>query len=160
MDISFLPAQNDPSLLKPLFEAYAAMLYDVDDGMRACLANQNYDEELAHLSEKYAPPHGSIYVIFCNGETAGMGALTKLSTNCGELKRIFLYPKFRGKGISLLLMDRLLSDADTFGYKHIRLDTFPAMTAAIGLYEKLGFYPITRYNNNPLEKAIYYQKDL
>ena len=47
MNISLISAVNRPELLRPLFEAYAAMLYDVDEGMRACLKNQDYDEELS-----------------------------------------------------------------------------------------------------------------
>ena len=158
--MELIPAQNRPELLRPLFASYAAMLYEVDDGMRACLANQSYDDELAHLPEKYAPPFGSIYVISCDGEIAGMGALTRLDADYGEVKRIYLYPEFRGMGLSLKLMEQLLSDARNYGYRHVRLDTFPAMTAALGLYDKLGFYQIPRYNNNPLTRALFYQIDL
>lgn len=158
--MELIPAQNRPELLRPLFASYAAMLYEVDDGMRACLANQSYDDELSYLPEKYAPPYGSIYVISCDGEIAGMGALTRLDEEYGEVKRIYLYPAFRGKGLSLPLMEQLLSDARSYGYRHVRLDTFPAMTAALGLYDKLGFYQIPRYNNNPLERALFYQIDL
>ncbi|MBQ0037722.1 MAG: GNAT family N-acetyltransferase [Clostridiales bacterium] len=160
MTVKFVSAIEQPELLRPLFDAYAAMLYQVDDGMRACLANQNYDEELSHLGQKYAPQQGSIYVVKYDGAVAGMGALTKLTEDCGEIKRIFLYPEFRGKGIGLALMERLVQDARQIGYRHLRLDTFPAMTAALGLYEKLGFYLIPRYNDNPLARAIFYQKDL
>ena len=160
MPVEFVSAIHKPDLLRPLFDAYSAMLYQVDEGMRACLANQNYDEELSHLAQKYAPEMGGIYVILYDGEVAGMGALTRLAADCGELKRIFLYPEFRGKGLGLALMERLLQDAHRIGYRHLRLDTFPAMTAALGLYEKLGFYLIPRYNDNPLTRAIFYQKDL
>ena len=160
MQVELIRAQDQPQLLAPLFTAYAEMLYNVDEGMRACLANQDYDEELSHLPEKYSPPFGSIYVVTADGEVAGMGALLQLEPGCGELKRIFLYPQYRGHGIGDLLMAQLLSDAVSYGYRHIKLDTFPAMLPAIGLYRKLGFYEIPRYNTNPLERAMFFQKDL
>ena len=160
MQVELIRAETRPDLLSPLFRAYADMLYDVDDGMRQCLANQNYDEELSHLPEKYAAPYGSIYVILADGAVAGMGAILHLEQDYGELKRIFLYPQYRGQGISLVLMDQLIADARAFGYRHIRLDTFPAMIPACGLYRKLGFYPIPRYNDNPLDRALFFQKDL
>ena len=109
---------------------------------------------------KSTHPGAGIYVVLCDGTVAGMGALTALEPDYGEVKRIFLYPAFRGKGLSITLMEQLLSDARRYGYRHVRLDTFPAMLPAIGLYEKLGFYRIPRYNDNPLERAIYYQIDL
>lgn len=160
MDATLIRAEDKPQLLAPLFTAYSEMLYNVDEGMRQCLANQDYDEELSHLVEKYSPPSGSIYVVMADGEVAGMGALLRLEPDCGELKRIFIYPQFRGRGIGDILMDRLLSDAVSYGYHHIKLDTFPAMIPAIGLYRKLGFYEIPKYNTNPLERAIFFQKDL
>jgi len=160
MHVALIRAEDKPQLLAPLFTAYSEMLYHVDDGMRACLANQNYDEELGHLPEKYAPPHGSIYVVQVDGKAVGMGALLHLEGEYGEIKRIFLCPQYRGKGLGDLLMERLISDAVSYGYRHLRLDTFPPMIPAIGLYEKLGFYRISRYNNNPLDRAIFFQKDL
>ena len=160
MQAELIRAQDQPQLLSPLFAAYADMLYHVDEGMRACLANQNYDEELAHLPEKYSPPFGSIYVVMADGRVAGMGAVLQLEQDCGELKRIFLYPQFRGLGLGDILMEQLVSDAVSYGYRHIRLDTFPAMLPAIGLYRKFGFYEIPRYNDNPLAQALYFQKDL
>ena len=76
-----------------------------------------------------------------------------------ELKRLYIRPAFRGRGLARRLLERLLADARAEGYQAMLLDTFPFLSQAIRLYRALGFYEIPRYNSFG-RSLIYMQKDL
>ena len=65
--ITLLPAFERREELIPLYEEYAAMLVRVEPIFTKSLDQQNYDEEIARLEEKYAPPRGSIYLVYVDG---------------------------------------------------------------------------------------------
>lgn len=52
-------------------------------------------------------------------------------------------------------MEQAISDARDIGYRYMRLDTFPFMEAAVRMYERRGFLPIGRYNDNPAAEAVF-----
>ncbi|SDM17368.1 GNAT family N-acetyltransferase [Siphonobacter aquaeclarae] len=56
-----------------------------------------------------------------------------------ELVRFFLTAAARGKGLGKALMQRSLESAREMGYTHLYLETFGEMSAAVGMYEKMGF---------------------
>lgn len=148
--------------LRPLFLEYGAMLGEKGgEQMRRCLAVQNYDEELAHLEEKYGEPAGRLFLVRCDGKDAGCVAIRKLEDGVCELKRVYLRPEYRGHGVGRAMMERIIDEARAEGYTLMRLDTTPYLDAAYALYEKLGFYVIPKYYfTNPVEEAIYMEKQL
>jgi len=77
------------------------------------------------------------------------------------MKRLYVRPPFRGKGLGRVLAERVVADAREIGYKRLRLDTVePVMRDAVGLYRKLGFREITPYRENPIEGALYMERTL
>ena len=62
---------------------------------------------------------------------------------------------YRGIGLGKLMMEQVIEDARHAGYREMVLDTLPIMTGACGLYERMGFVPTEKYNDNPLPYAIY-----
>ncbi len=54
----------------------------------------------------------------------------------------------------------LIEEAKLIGYKSILLDTLPFLKSAIKMYKALGFYEIDKYNNSPMDNAIYLKLDL
>lgn len=147
-----------------LFSEYTEMLIKGDPSIKEYLEIQNYDEELAHLEDKYGLPEGRLYVAYCDGEPAGCIGLKPLNKKAvgdsGEVKRLYVRPEFRGQHIGSLLIQRIKEDASEIGYRHLYLDTLPFLESAVRLYKRLGFYEIEKYNNSPMKDGIYMRLDL
>ena len=72
------------------------------------------------------------------------------------MKRLYLRPQFRGKGLGRVLVDRIIAEARQMGYQRMRLDTVePVMRDAVAMYRKIGFREIPPYCDNPIAGALY-----
>jgi ribosomal protein S18 acetylase RimI-like enzyme len=139
---------------RELFLEYAQSL-----GFSLCF--QNFDKELANLPGDYSPPEGRLLVAEYDRQIAGCVALHKLGSGICEMKRLYLRPQFRGKGIGRALADRIISEARKIGYLRMRLDTVePVMKDAVGMYRKLGFKEIAAYCENPMPGTLYMELQL
>jgi GNAT superfamily N-acetyltransferase len=147
-----LPDQIDST--RELFREYEAWV-EVD------LCFQSFEQELAALPGKYAPPDGRLLLAYQDGQLAGCVALRKIEDGVCEMKRLFVRPAFHGKGLGRKLIESILSEARDLGYKRMRLDTLPPrMNKAIALYRRLGFREIEPYYDNPVEGALFMELDL
>ena len=132
-----------------LFQEYAAWL-----GFSLCF--QNFDKELTGLPGDYSPPNGRLLLALENDLVAGCVALRKIGEATGEMKRLYVRPDFRGKGLGRSLTETIIKAARDLGYQRLRLDTLPGrMDQAIAMYRSLGFKDIEPYYNNPDEDAAY-----
>lgn len=146
--------QHDMEQARALFLEYAQSL-----GFSLCF--QNFDKELAMLPGDYAPPEGRLLLAECEGQLAGCVALHKLEPAVCEMKRLYLRPQFRGKGLGRVLVDRIISEARQIGYWRMRLDTVePVMKDAVAMYRRLGFREIEPYCANPIAGALYMELQL
>jgi ribosomal protein S18 acetylase RimI-like enzyme len=144
---------EDLPVARRLFEEYAKSLgFD--------LSFQGFKEELAALPGKYASPHGALIVARSDGAPCGCVALRRLDERTCEMKRLFVRPENRGRGIGEELATRILQVAVLRGYKAVRLDTLPTMPRAVSLYRSLGFQEIKPYIYNPLPGALFMEKEL
>ena len=125
------------------------------------LCFQSFEKELAELPGDYAPPAGRLYLASHEGEAAGCIALHPLSSGICEMKRLYVRPQFRGKGLGRILAERVVADAREIGYKRLRLDTVePLMRDAVQLYRKLGFREVAPYRENPIAGALHMELEL
>lgn len=138
---------------RELFLEYAA-----ESKLDLCF--QGFDEELATLPGKYAPPRGSLLLARESGLVAGCGALRELAMDVCEMKRLFVRPAFRAQGVGKLLAQELVQAARQMGYATMRLDTLASMRAALALYDGLGFRRIPAYYANPLPEVVYLELKL
>ena len=91
------------------------------------------------------PPDGLFYLVEVDGALVAMGGLRRSGDGVAELKRVFVRPAGRGRGLGAAITRRLIEDARRFGYRRVRLDTMPFMHAAQALYESLGFVDCAPY---------------
>ncbi len=136
-----------------LFEEYEVEL-DFD------LCFQHFQEELDGLPGAYAPPEGCLLLAEQEDWAVGCVALHKLEEGICEMKRLYIRPAFRGRTIGRLLTEAVIGQARGLGYDALRLDTVPSMERARALYARLGFREIAPYCLNPIEGAIYMERDL
>ena len=149
MEIFQASTQEELEQARSLFEEYAAWL-------RVDLCFQGFAAELAGLPGVYAPPRGRLLLaIDSSGQAAGCVALRPLEESVCEMKRLFVRPAFRGRGIGRTLAERVIAEAQSIGYATMKLDTLPKINAATRLYEILGFVRCEAYYNTPLEDTIF-----
>ncbi|MBT2546896.1 GNAT family N-acetyltransferase [Arthrobacter sp. ISL-65] len=80
-----------------------------------------------------------------NGSPLGCCAIQQLPDGAAELKRMYVAPQARGRGIGALLLDQAEKAAAALGYTDIRLETAIHQPEAIALYTRAGYTPITNY---------------
>ena len=140
-----IPAFENREQLIPLYEEYADMLVKTDPVFSRSLEQQNYDEEIARLEEKYGLPKGRIYLVYVDGGLAGCVGMKPSDETHAELKRLYVRPEFRGRNLGEQLVRRIMDDARGEGYAFLRLDTLPGLKSALKLYRRLGFYEVAPY---------------
>jgi ribosomal protein S18 acetylase RimI-like enzyme len=139
---------------RELFVEYAQSL-----GFSLCF--QNFDQELAGLPGDYAPPGGRLLLAEYRGQLAGCVALHPLGPGICEMKRLYLRPQFRGKGLGRVLAEIVIAEGRAIGCRQMRLDTVePVMPNAVAMYRRLGFKEIEPYCPNPMDGALYMELEL
>jgi len=142
-------------------EAVRALFLDYAQSLGFSLCFQGFDEELRTLPGMYAPPRGRLLLAMEGDAPAGCVGLHEWNAQIAEMKRLYVRPAFRGRGLGRILTDAALADARALGYRSIRLDTIPTlMQPAIALYRELGFREIPPYRDNPIPGALYLELQL
>jgi len=144
---------EDLRVVRELFVEYAR-----DIGVDLCF--QGFEQELAELPGRYAPPEGRLLLARHGSEPAGCVALRKLEEGICEMKRLFVRPAFRGAGLGRELANAIIGAAREVSYERMRLDTLASMKPAIALYESLGFKRVAPYCHNPMAEAVFMELKL
>lgn len=103
-------------------------------------------------------PVGAFYVLRDADRLLGCGGL-KGHGDWGEVKRVWIAPEARGRGLARRLMERIETAGRALGMTHLRLDTNSQLPEAVALYQRLGWHEIERFNDDPypdqfFEKAL------
>jgi GNAT superfamily N-acetyltransferase len=121
---------------------------------------QGIEKEFEIFHKMYHQPTGCFIMALINGVVAGGVGVRFLAEGSCEMKRLFVYDKFRGHQLGKLLSEELIKVSKDLGYKKMRLDTIPRLKNAIQLYRDLGFYEIPKYYENPDKSVVYFELEL
>jgi GNAT superfamily N-acetyltransferase len=102
------------------------------------------EEDMAHV-EIFSPPDGRLLLAMEGKQAAGLACMRRIRSDMGEIKRMYVRPEFRGRGIGRQLVDSLIQEAREIGYPRMRLDSTRFMREAHALYRSVGFREIEEY---------------
>ncbi|MCB1758629.1 MAG: carbonate dehydratase [Gammaproteobacteria bacterium] len=139
--------------IRQFFRNYAAAI-----GVDLCF--QNFDQEMAGLPGAYAAPEGRLYLALIDDTPAGCVGVRRIADGVCEMKRLYVDPAMRGRGLGRDLATAAIRSARELGYRRMQLDTLPAMRIAVKLYRELGFSDSPAYYPSPLEGTLFLSLDL
>jgi putative acetyltransferase len=144
------------ALLPEHIEEARSLFLEYGSSLGFSLCFQSFDEELKGLPGSYGPPSGRLLLARSTDHTAGCVALRRLEAGICEMKRLYVRPGDRGKGLGRMLVERVIAEGRAIGYERMRLDTIEsAMKDAVALYRRIGFREIAPYSAVPLDRALW-----
>ena len=138
----------------------AGLFLEYEKAIDIDLSYQDFVAEVAGLPGTYAPPRGELLLARINIEPVGCVAVRPLEEERCELKRLFVAPQGRGRGIGKQLLASIAEEARRLGYSEMYLDTLPSLTSAIALYHAVGFEETDAYNSPPNDELLFFRKYL
>jgi putative acetyltransferase len=143
----------DSEAVRALVEALEVELLDTYDGVPGS----------GGLPEPsiFEPPGGAFLVARIDGDAVACGGIARYDEATAEIRRMYVVPDARGRGLSRRVLEALEDEARALGYSLVRLETGNLQAAAIGLYVSAGFGPIPRYGpfvDDP--KSVCFEKRL
>lgn len=107
------------------------------------------ERELASLPGAYAPPSGRLLLAWTGGTAVGCAALRRIDDQSCEMKRMFVSPAARGRGVGRALGAELIRAARGQAYTSMYLDTSIRQAEALTLYRSFGFAEVEPYYDTP-----------
>ena len=95
------------------------------------------------------PPGGAYLVGFAGDDAVAGGGLRRLTDEVAEIKRMYVRPQARSRGVARALLVALEEAAVSLGYAAARLDTGPKQMHGLALYRSAGYVDVEPYNDNP-----------
>jgi GNAT superfamily N-acetyltransferase len=136
-DVTIVDDRLDSEIAAPLVRAQWLELlerYGVPDA-------DPDDLQADHL----APPHGVFLVAWIDGVAVGCGGIRRYDDTTGEIKRMYVKPDVRRRGISRVVLEELEARARAIGYTQLVLETGTRQPEAIALYESADYESIEPY---------------
>ncbi len=99
-------------------------------------------------AEQMSPPRGAYVALYDGGRPVAGGGVRELEPGVGEIKRMYVLPEARSRGLARRLLGELEAAARDLGYERVRLDTGDPQPHARALYESSGYREIGNYNDN------------
>jgi putative acetyltransferase len=161
---SVVPLSTMVELLHPdspsLWETARTLVREYAASLNVSLDFQNFDHELLHFEQEYAPPGGTFLLAQQNDRFCACGAFRRFSEIDCEMKRLYVRPSGRKLGLGRQIAVALIAEAKDFGYKRMLLDTLPTMQSAQSLYKSLGFEATEPYRFNPVAGTSFLKLEL
>ena len=153
--IDIVPATDPPALVdaRALIRAHISAHSTAHDPASTAAL-------VAALPSPYEPPDGGLWVAYEDSAPLGCVALHALGPNVGEVKRMYVDPAHRGRGVARALLARVVEEARWRNYDSLRLGTLASMHAAQTLYTSAGFKEIEPYRAVEFGDTLFYELSL
>ena len=133
----------------------------VDELQREYLVRYGSPDATPIEAGEFDPPSGLFLVGLLDGDPVAAGGWRRLQPGVGEIKRMYVAQRARGRGLSRLMLSRLESTLAADGYERVVLMTGLEQPEAIALYESSGYLPGKSYGAYAGEpRARFYGKEL
>jgi GNAT superfamily N-acetyltransferase len=143
------------------FTQAEALLHDYVEWMRAAVGIEPFEEqpalraELDDLAGYYAGAGRALFVAYVGSVAAGTVAVHQHADGTAELKRMYVRPMMRGRGLAEQLIEVVLRTARGWGSSRVWLESFSgSMDRAIKVYRRAGFAPCERDRTLAHDTAI------
>jgi ribosomal protein S18 acetylase RimI-like enzyme len=104
---------------------------------------------------QYTPDKGMYLLVSIDGKCAGMGGIKEITTNIGEIKRMYIRKEFRGQGLGGDLLIKLIKIGESLNFSSIRLDSIKFMKSAQKIYKSAGFKEINSYPESEIPSHLH-----
>jgi ribosomal protein S18 acetylase RimI-like enzyme len=147
---------DDPASLTAARELVRAHIRD-----HSAAHDETITEQIvAALPAPYVAPAGDLWVAWAESVALGCVALHALAPDTAELKRMYVRPEARGRGVARQLLAHAVAAAAARGYARLRLGTLPTMRVAQRLYTSVGFRRIAPYRPVEFGETWFYELTL
>jgi GNAT superfamily N-acetyltransferase len=143
--IEFRAAEFDAGAGATLLQSMRDEMRELYDGL-----DMDSDDMPRAGAAELGPPTGALIVGWTGGVAVCVGGVKRLDERTCEIKRMYVAPGWRGRGVARALLGELEATARRLGYEIARLDTGPQQQGARGLYESAGYSEIENFNANPV----------
>jgi len=140
----------DVRVVSPAAEAARWLMSDYLDelGMRQA-GSFDRSRYVDAAPAEFEPPAGVLLVAYDAEDPVACGAVRVIAAGVAEIKRMYVAPSARGRGLGRTLLGALEAAAVDLGCDRARLDTAAFLTEAVALYRSAGYTDIADYNGNP-----------
>ncbi|MEP0943221.1 MAG: GNAT family N-acetyltransferase [Rhizobiaceae bacterium] len=161
--IGQIALQEDIEAVRDLVRALTTWAMSLDPDTADAPTFGDLEAELSSLPGKFAPPTGGFLLARDGREAVGCGALIALDDGVVELKRMFVKPNQRGKGVGTRLVEALIEQARELGARRIILDSYHKMHSAHHIYRQAGFKDVDPWEGFPedfIDRVVFMEMDL
>ncbi|MEO0917712.1 MAG: GNAT family N-acetyltransferase [Pseudomonadota bacterium] len=158
---------NDLDAVRQLCWAYRDILVarttDLPGLVDHYYATPIYQEMMDELPGKHVPPDGEVFVALKHDQIIACGMTHRIDAATCEIKRVYVTPEGRGKGVARQLCSTAMDWAKAAGYTRFVLDTMRRLPEAMALYEGMGFTRAAPYHELPPDLAqhiVFYEHPL
>jgi len=113
------------------------------EGMHAAFETyiaRSLAEEIDRIPAYYRERHGSFWVADCAGALIGMYGIERVGRHSAELRRMYVVPEMRRRGIARVLLEHAERVCRDRGFRHLVLSTSEFQQPALALYAAAGFH--------------------
>ena len=148
LELRRVGGQQDLRSARALAKEYGHWAAQIAKAEYGIDAKAQTEHGLSSSIDELLLPRGRLYVAYVEGVAVGIGGLKPVSHEVAEIKRMYVRPSARGRGVGRALMRKLLADVRELDFRIVRLESAAFMTASHELYRSVGFVDVPSFEGS------------